>query len=82
VSRELVDAEAEGSQPMLNAYFGSREIVENMTDLDQARLLLNRICVPTAVEPFLATWTNVQEMLKDRGIGTRPVYASPDRLSV
>jgi putative PIN family toxin of toxin-antitoxin system len=78
VSRELIDVEAEGSQPMLNAYFGFREIVENVTDLAQARFLLNLICVPTAVEPFLTAWTNVQEMLNDRGIGTRPIFASPE----
>lgn len=70
---------AEGSAALLNVLFAFMAIFEEEgIDRDVARFALNLVAVPSAVEPFMAEFDRTREMLTGRGVGSRPVFMSPE----
>lgn len=78
-SAAMLQVAAEGSAALLNAYLAFAAIFDEATDnRELAEYALNLVAVPSAVQPFLDGFDQVREMLADRGLGTRPVFMSPE----
>lgn len=66
--------ESEGAKPLIQAYsFFSVALRER-----DARRLLPFVVVPEALPQFLRGLKEVRGMIENRGMATRPIYASPD----
>lgn len=78
-SASMLQIAAEGSAALINVFSAFSAIFEHAGD-DRvfAEYALNLVCVPTAVQPFLDEFDRTREMLKDRGLGTRPGFMSPE----
>ena len=74
----MLQMEAEGSTALIAVYTTFAAIFEHTTDMDEARQLLQFVTVPTAIEPFIAEFDTVRTNLRDRGLGTRPYFVSPE----
>lgn len=70
--------EAEGSTALITVYSAFTAIFEHAANQAEAEQLLGFVTVPSAVPEFLAAFDQVREMLADRGVGSRPIFASPD----
>lgn len=75
--RSQLAVEAEGSVALISVYATFSGIFQRVTDLDEARQILGFVTVPSAIPNFIADFDHVREMIKDRGLGTRPEFASP-----
>lgn len=72
--------EAEGSSALLNVYMAFRSIFVEGADYepDLVEYVLSTVTVPSAVQAFLDRFDEVNQLLVDRGLGTRPSFASPE----
>lgn len=74
----IADAErqidAEGHRAIIEAYRAFRQVI----DEPNAEELLPLIVVPETVDFFVRDLETIREMLAQRGMGTRPIYDSPD----
>lgn len=78
-SAALLQVAAEGNSALLNAYLAFAAVFREVADnRELAEYALNFVTVPAAVKPFLDDFDQVREMLADRGLGTRPVFISPE----
>ncbi len=78
IESSMLQMQAEGSTALINAYVAFSSVFELIDEPEQARVFLNLVAVPSAVDPFIAGYAKAREMMNERGVGTRPVYASPD----
>lgn len=76
--QSLLQADAEGSGALLAVWSAFCAILENADSRELAEYLFNFVVVPECVPRFLAQLDEVREAVKDRGLGTRPFYASPE----
>lgn len=75
----MLQIAAEGSAALINVFSAFSAIFEHAGDNREfAEYALNLVCVPSAVQPFLDGFEQVRTMLDDRGLGTRPAFASPE----
>ncbi len=70
--------EAEGSTALLTAYTSFAAVFEHAATREDAQYLLQFITVPSAIAPFVEAFDEVREMLRDRGLGTRPYFVAPE----
>lgn len=71
--------EAEGSSALLNVYVAFHEIFEQEgLTREQAAYFLQFVAVPSAIPAFLDRFDDCRVTLQNRGLGTRPMFASPD----
>lgn len=75
-SRRQMDAE--GSTALLTAYSSFAAVFEHAASREDARYLLQFIAVPSAIDPFVEAFDEVRDMLRDRGLGTRPFFVGPE----
>ena len=66
--------DVEGNRKIIEAYRAFRQVI----DEDDAAALLPFIVVPGTVKHFIKGLDAIRVMLANRGMGTRPIYASPD----
>jgi putative PIN family toxin of toxin-antitoxin system len=69
-------ATAEGSMALINVYSAFHAIVEE--DAADVHELLQFVTVPGTLPNFVAGIDEIRAMLVDRGLGTRPWFASPE----
>jgi hypothetical protein len=70
--------EAEGSTAILTAWASFAMVFNHVHSGNDAEPFLQLVAVPDTVPQFVAEFDDIRNLLRDRGVGSRPWYVSPE----
>lgn len=71
-------ATAEGNKALLTVYSSFNALIDEFESVPYAELLLQFVAAPVAIANFVASLEQLRAMLANRGLSSRPWFASPE----